>query len=158
MVFCPEHPKRDQNLKFTPLSETTNIPPLSYGSSPRGDCLTEVSSAAEVSARLHCWFDLKLGGKDRTKDNLILVAIWLYSSTDSILRGLRSWVLVFVTPKINPGNTDNGHFSVSWVTNSHISSTSLGHSGYLHTVYDWISYQWKPLTAETANDLSNGSA
>ena len=26
MVFCPEHPKRDQNLKFTPLSETTSIP------------------------------------------------------------------------------------------------------------------------------------
>ena len=34
MVFCPEHPKRDQNLKFTPLSEATRIPaqPLSYGS------------------------------------------------------------------------------------------------------------------------------
>ena len=26
MVSCPEHPKRDQNLKFTPLSETTCIP------------------------------------------------------------------------------------------------------------------------------------
>ena len=26
MVFCPEHPKLDQNLKFTPLSETTSIP------------------------------------------------------------------------------------------------------------------------------------
>ena len=25
MVFCPEHAKRDQNLKFTPLSETTSI-------------------------------------------------------------------------------------------------------------------------------------
>ena len=25
MVFCPEHPKWDQNLKFTPLSETTSI-------------------------------------------------------------------------------------------------------------------------------------
>ena len=23
MVFCPQQPKRDQNLKFTPLSETT---------------------------------------------------------------------------------------------------------------------------------------
>ena len=26
MAFCPEHPKWDQNLKFTPLSETTSIP------------------------------------------------------------------------------------------------------------------------------------
>ena len=34
MVFCPEHPKRDQNLQFTPLSETTSIPVLLYRSSP----------------------------------------------------------------------------------------------------------------------------
>ena len=26
MVFCPEHPKRDQIMEFTPLSETTSIP------------------------------------------------------------------------------------------------------------------------------------
>ena len=26
MAFCPEHPKWDQNLKFTPLSKTTSIP------------------------------------------------------------------------------------------------------------------------------------
>ena len=26
MTFCPEHPKRDQNPKFTSLSETTSIP------------------------------------------------------------------------------------------------------------------------------------
>ena len=26
MALCPEHPKRDQNPKFTPLSETTSIP------------------------------------------------------------------------------------------------------------------------------------
>ena len=35
MVFCPEHAKRDQNLKFRPLSETTSVPgPFSYGSPP----------------------------------------------------------------------------------------------------------------------------
>ena len=35
MVFCPEHPKRDQNLKFTPLSETTSIPvPFLWESPP----------------------------------------------------------------------------------------------------------------------------
>ena len=26
MAFCPEHPKSDQNRKFTPLSETTSTP------------------------------------------------------------------------------------------------------------------------------------
>ena len=26
MALCPEHPKRDQNPKFTPLKETTSIP------------------------------------------------------------------------------------------------------------------------------------
>ena len=26
LALCPEHPKRDQNPKFTPLSETTSIP------------------------------------------------------------------------------------------------------------------------------------
>ena len=26
MVLCPEHPKGDQNLKFTPLSEMMSIP------------------------------------------------------------------------------------------------------------------------------------
>ena len=37
MAFCPEHPKRDQNPKFTPLSETTSIPtPFICGFPPRG--------------------------------------------------------------------------------------------------------------------------
>ena len=36
MVFFPEHPKRDQNLKFTLLSETTSIPtPFICGVPPR---------------------------------------------------------------------------------------------------------------------------
>ena len=34
MVFCPEHPKQDQNLKFTALSETTSIPALFIWESP----------------------------------------------------------------------------------------------------------------------------
>ena len=38
MAFCPEHPKWDQNPKFTPLSETTSIPtPFIYGVPPPGD-------------------------------------------------------------------------------------------------------------------------
>ena len=34
MAFCLEHPKWHQRPKFTPLSETTSIPLLSYGSAP----------------------------------------------------------------------------------------------------------------------------
>ena len=31
-MLCTEHPKRDQNPKFTPLSERTSIPVCPYGS------------------------------------------------------------------------------------------------------------------------------
>ena len=34
MAFCPEHPKWDQNPKFTPLSETTSIPTHFIGGVP----------------------------------------------------------------------------------------------------------------------------
>ena len=35
MAFCPEHPKWDQNPKFTPLSETTSFPaPFLWESTP----------------------------------------------------------------------------------------------------------------------------
>ena len=34
IAFCPEHPKWDQILKFTPLSETKSIPPLFIWDSP----------------------------------------------------------------------------------------------------------------------------
>ena len=37
MALCPEHPKRDQNPKFTPLSETTSIPVCFIYESPPGD-------------------------------------------------------------------------------------------------------------------------
>ena len=37
LALCPEHPKRDQNPKFTPLSETTSIPVcFIYESPPPG--------------------------------------------------------------------------------------------------------------------------
>ena len=39
MALCPEHPKRDQNPKFTPLSETTSIPVCFIWESPPGDQL-----------------------------------------------------------------------------------------------------------------------
>ena len=34
MALCPEHPKRDQNPKFSPLSETTSIPVYFIWESP----------------------------------------------------------------------------------------------------------------------------
>ena len=36
LALCPEHPKRDQNPKFTPLSETTSIPVCFIWESPPG--------------------------------------------------------------------------------------------------------------------------
>ena len=37
MVIFPQHPKRDQNLKFTPLSETTSTPTFFIFESPPRD-------------------------------------------------------------------------------------------------------------------------
>ena len=45
MAFCPEHPKWDQNPKFTSLSETTSTPPLLYAESfPRDDTKAEFNN------------------------------------------------------------------------------------------------------------------
>ena len=43
MALCPEHPKRDQNPKFTPLSETTSIPVcFIWESPPQGVYMLEI--------------------------------------------------------------------------------------------------------------------
>ena len=45
LALCLEHPKRDQNPKFTPLSETTSIPVcFIYESPPRRACTPDVLS------------------------------------------------------------------------------------------------------------------
>ena len=50
MTFCPEHPKRVQNPKFTPLSETTSIPvPFIWQSPPPG-----LSGSFILHVTLHC--------------------------------------------------------------------------------------------------------
>ena len=42
MALCPEHPKRDQNPKFTPLSETMSIPVcFIWESPPRANSLLQ---------------------------------------------------------------------------------------------------------------------
>ena len=48
MTFCPEHPKWDQNPKFTPLSETTNIRAASPA--PRVTCL-HLSTISVISVK-----------------------------------------------------------------------------------------------------------
>ena len=56
MVVCPENPKRDQNQKFSPLSETTSIPsPFIYGvpPPPRGGRLSGARFLREFSGGLY---------------------------------------------------------------------------------------------------------
>ena len=47
LAFCPEHPKWDQNPKFTPLTKRRASPPLSYGSPP-GRLLLSVSHDRKI--------------------------------------------------------------------------------------------------------------
>ena len=59
MVFCPKHPKRDQIMKFTPLSETTNIPAsfiweFPPHSPPPGNVKTEPSVTILVYPLFFC--------------------------------------------------------------------------------------------------------
>ena len=55
MAFCPEHPKSDQNPKFTPLSETKSIPtPFICGVPPPGvDVRIVVTSAQNTCQGKH---------------------------------------------------------------------------------------------------------
>ena len=55
MAFCPEHPKSDQNRKFTPLSETKSIPtPFICGVPPPGvDVRIIVTSAQNTCQGKH---------------------------------------------------------------------------------------------------------
>ena len=49
MAFCPEHPERDQNPKFTPLSETTSISTTFIcGVSPTPGCIVPASMEVEL--------------------------------------------------------------------------------------------------------------
>ena len=50
MAFCPEHPKRDQNMKLTPLSETTSIPAPSIWESPPTPGMNVVTRSLSVTA------------------------------------------------------------------------------------------------------------
>ena len=53
MVLCPEHPKRDQNPKFTPLNETTSIPVIFIWESPSPTGELSISLIFEKISGLH---------------------------------------------------------------------------------------------------------
>ena len=75
MVFCPEHPKREQTLKFTPLSVTTSIhPPFIYGSpSPPGVTLVDVVLKKQNHALIKVHNFVKT-----TFDKVLFSLIWSY--------------------------------------------------------------------------------
>ena len=62
MALCPEHPKRDQNPKFTPLSETTSIPVCFIWESPpprdgfHEQIIWEHLQYLKCRLLLHCFF------------------------------------------------------------------------------------------------------
>ena len=59
MAFCPEHPKRDQNPKFTPLSETTSIRTLLYAESlPWGFLLSIIFQTQTLCLLYPTWIKL----------------------------------------------------------------------------------------------------
>ena len=58
MAFCPEHPKWDQNPKFTPLSETTGNPAPFVWESPWG-----------ISSLICWWFSIRKIGSTAQGEN-----------------------------------------------------------------------------------------
>ena len=89
MAFCPEHPKRDQNMKLTPLSETTSIPAPSIWVSPPppGDECSHSESHCDCSARRDPGKKWRI--KKKSAQNVLkrkfyrcLIASWVYTWTN----------------------------------------------------------------------------
>ena len=74
MVCNPEHPKWDQNPRFTPLSETTSIPALSYAES-RPRVLTLVPLLLKRWIALSTGYIIVQGGTNREEKSLRQVAM-----------------------------------------------------------------------------------
>ena len=62
MALCPEHPKRDQNPKFTPLSETTSIPVCFIWESPPGSFSNDDGSEKRFCINLNQFEIVQLVG------------------------------------------------------------------------------------------------
>ena len=67
-MFCPEHPKWDQNPKFTPLRETTSIPAPVKWESPQATCPDHCYKVSESHEAVgfpgHCSFSCGTGCPD----------------------------------------------------------------------------------------------
>ena len=85
MVFCPEHPRRDQNLKFTPLSETTSIPaPFIWESPARGDYLKPNLELSPDQVILHVGTnDLKQKEPQQVADSIVDLARQIENSSEA---------------------------------------------------------------------------
>ena len=83
-MFCPEHPKRDQNPKFTPLSETTSIPVcFIWESPPPGNVAPFRSVIFYILLLQYLWQrneDVKSLPKKRVSTSSSLESIHLYHS------------------------------------------------------------------------------
>ena len=67
-MFCPEHPKWDQNPKFTPVRETTSIPAPVKWESPQATCPDHCYKVPESHEAVgfpgHCSFSCGTGCPD----------------------------------------------------------------------------------------------
>ena len=89
LALCPEHPKRDQNPKFTPLSETTSIPVCFIYESPPRDDITEKGS--------HLCFYFLRGLRVDLKSRAILVPKLRVVSKLPSGRTTKIWQPMYVT-------------------------------------------------------------
>ena len=71
MAFCPEHPKRDQIMKFIPLSETTSIP-ASMGAPP---------SLGQRTDRTQCHHFVRMLFFSAQAEYSYSISDWKYSGT-----------------------------------------------------------------------------
>ena len=87
MVFCPKHPRRDQNLKFTPLSETTSIPaPFIWESPPPqgGDYIKPNLELSPDQVILHVGTnDLKQKEPQQVADSIVDLARQVENSSEA---------------------------------------------------------------------------
>ena len=76
MAFCPEHPKRDQNPKFTPLSETTSIlTPFICGVHPPGLKVVTAKWCSCLEENILTVHSTTINSHSHT--NLVMPALWM---------------------------------------------------------------------------------
>ena len=98
MVFCPEHPKRDQTLKFTPLSETTSIPvPFLWESPPLQEWKVHIFVLSTQSCNVF------QASHDFTNLTLWRVYFWVLTPSQKVTRQNIAASVAPSTPPPPPG-------------------------------------------------------